>query len=46
MSIGSDSHRSEHIGAGFDEAAAILKKAGIEAEAVFTNREMDLIPFN
>ena len=43
MSIGSDAHRSDHIGANFEEATAILKQAGIEAEAIFTNREMDLI---
>lgn len=43
MSIGSDSHRSDHIGADFDTAAAILRRAGIEAEGVFTNREMGLI---
>ncbi len=44
MSIGSDSHRSDHIGAGFDTAKATLLRAGIEAAAVFTNREMEVIP--
>lgn len=44
MSIGSDSHKSNHIGAGFDIASAVLLRAGIRAEAVFTNREMEAIP--
>lgn len=44
MSIGSDGHRSDHIGAGFDEAAGILQRAGIESEAVFAKRQRALIP--
>ena len=44
MSIGSDAHHSDHIGAGFEEAAVMLRRAGIEAEAVFTERERSFIP--
>ena len=46
MSIGSDAHRSDHIGAGFEEATAILRHAGIESEAVFTARQRGLIPID
>lgn len=39
ISLGSDSHRSEHIGAGFDYALGILRAAGIKHTAWFDNRE-------
>lgn len=44
MSIGSDAHRSENIAAGFDAAIQVLKQAGIETEAVFSERTGELIP--
>lgn len=44
MSIGSDAHRSEDVGAGFPEVAGMLKAAGIQAEAVFEQRQVKRIP--
>lgn len=38
MSIGSDSHKSEHIGADFDYAVRMLRDAGIAHTAVFKDR--------
>ncbi len=38
MSIGSDSHRPQDIGTGFDTAATMLRNAGLKA-AAFQNRE-------
>lgn len=38
MSLGSDSHQSEDIGAGIPEGAAMLKRAGIQRLAVFKAR--------
>jgi histidinol-phosphatase (PHP family) len=44
MSIGSDSHKSEHVGADFDRAVAVLREAGIESETVFLDRQSEQIP--
>jgi histidinol-phosphatase (PHP family) len=39
MSLGSDAHNSEDIGAGIAEAARMLRRCGIRRLAVFKNRE-------
>ncbi len=39
MSLGSDAHESKHIGAGLEQGAAMLKRAGIGRLAVFKGRE-------
>ncbi len=39
MSLGSDSHRAEDVGAGFDVACAMLRDAEIDAFATFRHRE-------
>jgi histidinol-phosphatase (PHP family) len=39
MSVGSDSHKSADIGAGFDQAAAMLRDAGIPRQAIFRKRD-------
>lgn len=39
MSLGSDAHRAEDIGAGFDEAVAMLRDAGLSNVAWFRARE-------
>lgn len=39
MSLGSDAHASDHVGAGFPEAADMLRREGIRSLAVFKNRE-------
>jgi histidinol-phosphatase (PHP family) len=44
MSLGSDAHRAEDVGADFDRAARLLKDNGIPRIAVFANRSMELIP--
>ncbi len=38
MSLGSDSHRAQDIGAGFDSAVEMLRDAGITQTAVFKGR--------
>ncbi len=38
MSLGSDAHLSESVGAGFDVALAMLRDAGLEHVALFENR--------
>ena len=43
VSIGSDAHRSEHVGAGFDYAAATLQRIGFTGEAVFHGRRRSVI---
>ena len=45
VSIGSDAHRSAHIGAGFTEAVAILQRIGFSGEAVFHRRQRSIIPW-
>lgn len=44
LSLGSDSHRAEDIGAGFDIATAMLRAAGITCTARFVNRERIEVP--
>jgi len=39
MTLGSDAHSSEDVGAGLAEAAAMLKRHGIRQLAVFKNRQ-------
>jgi histidinol-phosphatase (PHP family) len=46
MSLGSDAHRPEDVGADFNRAAAILRTAGLTHHAVFENRKKRLIPFD
>ena len=46
MTIGSDAHRPEDIGAGLGDAVDILRQAGIDRLAVFTRRQRDLVPFD
>lgn len=38
MSLGSDAHRAEHVGAGFDIGRTLLEENGIRQLAVFTDR--------
>lgn len=42
VTVGSDAHKPEDIGAGFDVAERELKKAGFHALAVFKNRKFQL----
>ena len=44
MSIGSDSHSAEHIGADFDKAVAMLREAGINQTVVFKSRDVSFLP--
>lgn len=44
MSLGSDAHRSEDIAADFDTEVANLQSASIPQEAVYQQREKQLIP--
>ncbi len=44
MSIGSDAHRAEDVGAGFDQARTILRGAGISRIPIFRNREKETTP--
>ena len=44
VSLGSDAHRSEDIGAGFDHAAFIARHAGVTQVALFREREMERAP--
>lgn len=39
MSLGSDAHQSQDVGAGFDQAVSMLKEVGIQKTVVFRNRE-------
>jgi histidinol-phosphatase (PHP family) len=45
MSIGSDAHRAEQIGAGLDTAAQIVRDAGMKGLAVFERRQCRIEPF-
>jgi len=42
MSVGSDAHRSQDVGAGFDEAAGLLRSAGLSS-VVFKQRVRTLV---
>ena len=39
VTIGSDAHTTQWIGAGFDEAVAVLKKTGFDAYTIYQNRK-------
>ena len=39
VSIGSDAHKADHVGAAFDVAIDLLRQAGIKQTAVFQNRQ-------
>jgi histidinol-phosphatase (PHP family) len=43
MSLGSDAHRADAVGAGFDRAVGMLHSAGIAREAVFRERQREFI---
>lgn len=44
ISIGSDAHRPEDIGAAFDVASQMLREAGLEGVAVFKGRQRSVVP--
>ncbi len=44
MSLGSDAHRPEDVGASFDAAVELLKANGIACSAVFRNRTLHFQP--
>lgn len=44
ITVGSDAHIPRWIGAGFDEAAALLKKCGFESYTIYKNRQPVQIP--
>jgi len=44
MTIGSDAHRSEHVGANMPDAVGILQRCGVTHQAVFRNRNREAIP--
>jgi len=43
MSLGSDSHQADTIGAGFDVAVASMRRAGLNQLAIFERRERRLV---
>lgn len=44
--MGSDSHRPEHVGRHFERAYGVLREAGYEHVAFFRNRERIMIPLS
>ena len=44
MAVGSDAHRSQQVGADLDRAAALLRSAGLDGQAVFKARERRIEP--
>jgi histidinol-phosphatase (PHP family) len=44
MALGSDAHIPKHIAADFDETVMTLRRSGIDAQAVFKNREREIVP--
>ena len=44
VTIGSDAHTTKWIGAGFDEAVALLKKTGFDAYTIYQDRKPKQIP--
>ena len=44
MTLGSDAHRPEHVGADFDYAREMLRRNGITGEAVFRGRRLLIEP--
>jgi histidinol-phosphatase (PHP family) len=45
ISIGSDAHRPEHVGFGFDKVEATLRGIGFSEYCTFRNREMTAVSF-
>ena len=45
VSVGSDAHRAEHVGADIEQTAHDLADAGLMGEAVYRNRLQTIIPF-
>lgn len=45
VSLGSDAHLAQHVGAGIAETAQALAAVGIEGEAVYRDRVQTIIPF-
>lgn len=43
VSLGSDAHKAEHVGAGLDVATELLRNAGLCGSAVFQKRERRLV---
>ncbi len=46
MSLGSDAHRAKDVGEGLDEAAQVLRDAGITRAAVFRDRQRQDVAFD
>ncbi|MCK4872980.1 MAG: histidinol-phosphatase HisJ family protein [Phycisphaerales bacterium] len=46
MPLGSDAHRAEHVGAGLDEAADLLRSCGIAETVVFSGRTGRVVPLD
>ncbi|UCC30753.1 MAG: histidinol-phosphatase HisJ family protein [Phycisphaerales bacterium] len=46
MSLGSDAHRPEDVGAGFEWAATMLRKAGFHHTSIFKERRQVMIPID
>ncbi len=44
MSLGSDAHQAEHVGAGLTEGVELLKAAGVTHQAVFADRQRHELP--
>ncbi len=44
VTLGSDAHLPEHVGFGFPEAVALLRRAGYDQVATFRERKMRLVP--
>jgi histidinol-phosphatase (PHP family) len=44
VTIGSDSHVTKYVGAGFAEAAAALKRTGFDSFTIYRNRQPVQIP--
>ena len=46
ITVGSDAHYTQDVGAGFEEAVAIAKLAGFEGLTCFFERKPEYIPFD
>ena len=44
ITLGSDSHRTEHLGYAFTDIGAFLKDCGVKYQTVFVNRKPEFIP--
>ena len=45
LTIGSDAHRSSHLGVGLEKGLQLAKTAGFEGVCRFENRQPSLLPF-